>query len=255
MAVDAVILAAGRGQRMLGYTAPFFKPMLEVNGITLLAYAVEYAAAAGAERTVVVASPHNKEQVANVVKPYASWVQVVTQEEPRGPGHAVLTGVSAIDDSRKVMLLMSDNIMKQEKVVELAITAQTLNADAVGVRTVLAEQASRFTRIRAKWADGVARQHAYEFAEGVALVDRDYTAGDNGRLSSLVWCGPVIADTKRVSTVLQREWSRAAGASEELKIGPYLTEILRYPTYLLDVDAMDVGVPAAFEAAIEEASR
>ena len=52
--MEAVILAAGRGQRMEGLARPFYKPLLEVNGMSLVAYAVEYASASGAQRVTVV---------------------------------------------------------------------------------------------------------------------------------------------------------------------------------------------------------
>jgi len=253
--VDAVILAAGRGQRMLGYSMPFFKPLLEVNGITLLAYAAEYAAAAGAEQTTVVVSPHNITQVEKVLEPYSSWINIVVQDEPRGPGHAALLGLEALGESKKTMLLMSDNIMNQEKVVEMAVTAEISNANAVGIRTVPRTQASRFTRVRSRWPDGVQRDNMYEFAEEGDLVDGDFVDPSAEMPVAKVWCGPVVMDTQRAINVLSSEWREKADTSGELKIGPYLTEMLRYPTYLFDVDAMDVGVPAAFEAATEEAKR
>lgn len=255
MAVDAVILAAGRGQRMLGYSMPFFKPLLEVNGITLLAYAAEYAAAAGAEQTVVVASPQNITQVQKVLEPYSSWIKVVVQEDPCGPGHAALIGLKALEKSKQVMLLMSDNIMDREKVIVMAFSAEISNSNTVGARTVPKNQASRFTRIRSTWSDGVRREHLYEFAEGIELSDADFIDPKSDAPLSQVWCGPVIMDTKRAVVVLSREWDQRGQTAGELKIGPYLTEILRYPTNLFDVDAMDVGVPSAFEAATEKTSR
>jgi len=255
VAVDAVILAAGRGQRMLGYSMPFFKPLLEVNGITLLAYAAEYAAAAGAEQTVVVASPHNITQVQKVLEPYSSWVQVVVQEDPCGPGHAALVGLKALENSKTVMLLMSDNIMDREKVIIMAVSTEIMKANAVGARTVPRSQASRFTRIRSTWSDRIVREHQYEFAEGTELSDEDFVDPKADAPLSRVWCGPVIMDTKRAIAVLSREWDGRGQQAAELKIGPYLTEILRYPTSLFDVNAMDVGVPSAFEAATEATAR
>ena len=245
--MDAVILAAGKGQRMLGYTVPFFKPLLEVNGITLLAYAVEYAAAAGAEKTVVVVSPRNVEPVERVLAGYSSWVKLVTQDEPRGPGHATLVGIRGLGVSSRAMLLMSDNIMDQTRVIEMSVTAEVDQANAVGVRTVPAAQATRFTRIRRGATDG-----RYTFVEGTELEADDL---DPATGKATVWCGPVILDTPRALAILEREWSARERDERELKIGPYLTEILRAPTRLHDVGAMDVGVPAAFEAAMAGAAR
>lgn len=253
--MDAVILAAGRGQRMLGYSMPFFKPLLEVNGITLLAYAAEYAAAAGAEQAVVVASPHNITQVQKVLEPYSSWVRVVVQQEPCGPGHAALVGLKALERSSQVMLLMSDNIMDREKVIIMSVSAEVSNSNAVGMRVVPKNQAPRFTRIRPAMSGGTVLEQVYSFVEGVELEDIDFIDPSASAPMARVWCGPVVMDTKRALVVLSREWDERGRTAGELKIGPYLTEILRHPTHLFDVGAMDVGVPAAFEAATERASQ
>lgn len=254
--MDAVILAAGRGQRMLGYSMPFFKPLLEVNGITLLAYAAEYAAAAGAEKAVVVVSPHNIDRVKKVLLPYSSWIEIVVQEEPCGPGHAALLGLKSLGSTaERSMLLMSDNIMDIDKVVNMAISVEIHDVDAIGVRSVPVSQATRFTRVRQLARGGSLDQPAYEFVEGVPFEESDIDASDPNRVVSKVWCGPVIFKTPAAVSVLSAEWERRGDATTELKIGPHLDAILTWPVHLHDVNAMDVGVPADFEIAIEEAKK
>ena len=254
--MDAIILAAGRGQRMAGYSMPFFKPLLEVNGITLLAYAAEYASAAGAEKAVVVVSPHNIDRVKKVLAQYSSWIEIVIQEEPCGPGHATLLGLKHVSSTAKrSMLLMSDNIMDLDKVVNMAVDSEIHGADAIGVRSVPLSQAVRFTRVRKVYGGGSVNTPAYAFVEGVPLEESDIDQSQSARVMSKVWCGPVIFDTKKAVSVLSAEWEGRDEASSELKIGPHLDRILTWPVHLHDVNAMDVGVPADFEMAIEEAKK
>jgi bifunctional N-acetylglucosamine-1-phosphate-uridyltransferase/glucosamine-1-phosphate-acetyltransferase GlmU-like protein len=223
---------------MEGITKPFYKPMLEINGIPLLRYAVEYASSAGCEKAVVVVSPHNVDYVHSTLEQYSRWVELATQDEPLGPGHAALIGMSRVE-SQKTMLLMSDNIMDGSIVADMATNAAITGVNAVGVRRVPLSEAARFTRVRR------GARSRYMYVEGVEVGDDDLWP-DYGMAT--VWCGPLIYDTATAVRVLSRELSRSDGSSE-LKLGPYLTEILCGPTVLVDVHAMDVGIPAVYEQA------
>lgn len=236
--MEAVILAAGRGQRMEGLAKPFYKPLLEINGMPLVAYAVEYASASGVERVTVVASSANYNDISEALSSYSKWVRLVVQEEPAGPGHATMIGLSdAVHD--QTMLLMSDNVMDQDIVVDMAFNSRVNQTDAIGVRTVTLEQASRFTRIQHAHSDN----ENYKFVEGTAVGIDDIWIDGNVK----VWCGPVVFQTSRAFDVLSNEWANRKESSE-MKIGPYLNTIMRWPTHLYDVKAFDVGIPSAYIA-------
>jgi GTP:adenosylcobinamide-phosphate guanylyltransferase len=54
---------------MEGLAKPFYKPLLEINGMPLVAYAVEYASASGVERvrvgvSITIKSSSNKTSLA-----------------------------------------------------------------------------------------------------------------------------------------------------------------------------------------------
>jgi molybdopterin-guanine dinucleotide biosynthesis protein A len=237
--MEAVILAAGRGQRMEGIAKPFYKPMLEINGIPLLRHAIEYALAGKCSKAIVVVSPHNVDYVSDTLSLYSSFVELATQEEPMGPGHAALVGMSRVK-SEKTMLLMSDNIMDHSAVAEMAEKARHGAASVVGIRRVPLTEAGRFTRLHRGARGG------YVYVEGEAVSDKDLWH-DYG--CATVWCGPLIYDTATAIRVLRREMDKKelSASSSELKLGPYLSEIMCNPTELVDVRAMDVGIPAVYE--------
>jgi CTP:molybdopterin cytidylyltransferase MocA len=237
LVLEAVILAAGRGQRMEGVAKPFYKPMLEINGIPLLGYAIEYASVAGAEKVTVVVSPHNVEYVGDVVTPYSSWVEIAVQEEPLGPGHAAMIGMKKVK-SNKTMLLMSDNIMDGGTVAEMANSCVVTGTNAVGTREVSLDKAGRFTRIRYNSGRG------YVYVENTPVTDEDAWPSTG---KAVVWCGPLVYETELAFSVFSREFSTLS--SGELKIGPHLNEIMSGPTVLVDVHAMDVGIPVEYEYA------
>lgn len=237
--MESVILAAGRGQRMEGVAKPFYKPLLEINGIPLLVYAAEYASAAGALRVTVVVSPHNIGDVEKVLKPYIPWVRIVVQEDPLGPGHAALVGLDQVTED-KTMLLMSDNIMDSAAVVSMATRCAIENKDAVGIRVVNPDQARRFTRVRCQ-DDGV-----LTYVEGGEIGEKDFWPGLGGSEKVKVWCGPLVFNSAKCRDVLRAEFALLDAQNSELKIGPYLNKIIGEDPILVDVQSMDVGIPSVY---------
>lgn len=234
--MEAVILAAGKGQRMKGISKPFFKPLLEINGIPLIAYAVDYALEAGATHVVVVVSPKNEKAMLKVLARYSTRVSVAIQHKPLGPGDAALIGLRRVGGDT-AMLLMSDNLMNTDKVKQLAAACSEHETSGIGVRVVSLEQASRFTRVRNLG------QGEYSYVEGVELSNEDIWPGTD---KVYVWCGPLIFKTTAALLTLQSASASQGDKDVELKIGPYLAKILGSYVTIADVDAMDVGIPSAY---------
>lgn len=233
--MEAVILAAGRGQRMTGIAKPFYKPLLEINGLSLLAHSVQYAIAAGIEKVCVVASPQNVHDIEAAIVDAGLEVSIAIQHEPLGPGHAALVGLSAVR-SQRCALFLSDNIMDEQLVVDMIHECRLNDLDAVATCDVHRAQASRFTRVR-KLQD-----NTYSYEETTPVTDDDLWSKDEDIVK--VWCGPLVFGTMRAIGVL----GRAENTGNELKIGPHLTAIMRSPTLLADVKAMDVGIPSEYES-------
>lgn len=79
-----MILAAGRGQRMMPLTAATPKPMLEVDGLPLIAHQLKRLADAGFEQ-VVINHAYLGEQIARYIGDGAAFgVQVRFSAEPEG---------------------------------------------------------------------------------------------------------------------------------------------------------------------------
>jgi bifunctional N-acetylglucosamine-1-phosphate-uridyltransferase/glucosamine-1-phosphate-acetyltransferase GlmU-like protein len=226
--MDAVILAAGRGQRLAGHATPFFKPLLEINGKPLIVHAVEYAHIAGAQKVVIVVSPQNRRMMESLFHTF-DFIELVDQETPQGPGHALLVGLTRVT-SKRAIALMSDNILTPDQVELFGMAAIR---DLVGVTSVDEGQAARFTRL-VRLANGT-----YEFREGGGVAPDE--AGPNGLVT--VWCGPLAFDAARMRAALASHLGESDG---ELKIGPYLGEAMRSPS-AFPITSMDVGVPDAYK--------
>lgn len=226
--MDAVILAAGRGQRLRGHATPFFKPLLEINGKPLIVHAVEYAHVAGAGRVVIVVSPQNRRMMESLFHTF-DFIKLVDQDEPLGPGHALLVGLTQVT-SKRAIALMSDNILTPDQVELFGMAAIR---DLVGVTHIEREQAARFTRL-VRHANG-----SYEFREGGDVQDDEVSS--NGLVT--VWCGPLAFDAARMRAALASHLGESDG---ELKIGPYLGQAMRSPS-AFPIISMDVGVPDAYK--------
>jgi GTP:adenosylcobinamide-phosphate guanylyltransferase len=207
-ALDAVILAGGRSERLNGIVPPFHKPFLVINGKSLLVSAVDSALTVGAERVVVVATGENAMPVFQLVGHYPQ-VRVVLAGG--GPGRALLVGLEVCANQR-VLVLMSDNVHDSGDVARVA--AETY---AIGVRYVNRREAQRFTRsIDGDWVEGV--------------TDRDAHLPWDAAMT--VWCGPLVIQRRRGLDLL---------AGQE-KIGPVLGQLAPTFTYV-PVQTLDVGVP------------
>jgi len=104
--VAAIILAGGRGSRLVPAAREFEKPLYPVGGRPLIEYAAEFADTFGVRHTVIVTNPSIDDRIK--VGPRASKV---VQEEPHGVVDAVRIGLSAIDLAITpwTMILCSDN--------------------------------------------------------------------------------------------------------------------------------------------------
>ena len=88
----AVILAAGRGERM---RSPTPKVLHAVAGRAMLDHAIDTARDAGCETVVVVVGDHSPQVRAHVVKRLGG-AGVALQDPPQGTGHAVLAAEDAL---------------------------------------------------------------------------------------------------------------------------------------------------------------
>jgi len=90
----AVILAAGRGERM---KSPLPKVLHPVGGRPMIDHAIDAALALGCEKVVVVVGAHSPAVRAHVIARMGEG-SVAVQEPPLGTGHAVLAATEALAD-------------------------------------------------------------------------------------------------------------------------------------------------------------
>ncbi|MFW6183797.1 MAG: sugar phosphate nucleotidyltransferase, partial [Chloroflexota bacterium] len=87
----AIVLAAGRGKRLIPYTNQCPKPLLEVDGRPILSYVLEALSAAGVQEVCLVAGYLGQqiESYVNGGRPWGIQTTMRWQHEPKGTGDAL----------------------------------------------------------------------------------------------------------------------------------------------------------------------
>ncbi|GBF07236.1 nucleotidyl transferase [Deinococcus aerius] len=106
--MKGVILAAGRGSRLLPVSAGRPKHAVPIAGVPIITRAVRALRAAGVEEVAVVTSPAAEAHLRAATREEGP-LTFLRQEEPRGTGHAVLAAREFLGGS-PALLYLGDNL-------------------------------------------------------------------------------------------------------------------------------------------------
>ena len=154
MSLTAIILAAGKSTRM---KSSLPKPLHEVCGRPMLAYILDAAFEAGADKAVLVVG-HGKEQVVDAFAKNDDRVDWVEQKQQLGTGHAVMTAVPKLPESGDVIVLAGDlplirgeslkELLKQHRETGAAVSMATAEVpDPFGYGRVIRDGNGEFVKI------------------------------------------------------------------------------------------------------------
>lgn len=221
--MDAIILAGGRGTRVMELAPEYHKPLLPVDGVPMVTLAVDLAVRAGVTCPVVVAAPANAEAICQALE--GRPAVVVVQRRPLGAGHALLLGLQTSPrpfvDCDRVLVLLSDNVSSDEDVAKVAA-----EPTAVGVKYINREHAFRFARLD---DDG-------RWVEKEPILNMDGPPIP-------CWVGPFIGWRNRMTRVLAEAVDQRK-PDEEVYVGPHLGRFMYIETKcpLVPVESLDLGV-------------
>lgn len=209
-----IILAAGEGARLGDTVPPFHKPLIVVNGKTLVGAAVDALQSRMTHITVVV-SPTNAAAICSVTNGRVH--QYIVQPEPIGPGDALRRALVTMPGETAVVV-MGDNTVTAE---DIDAVMDCHGANVVGGRMIQYPEALRFTRYFADmkvWHEGPKRS------------DEHYD-----RMSSaFVWLGPIRIDVD--------EYFAAWKDTHTAKIAPAFNYMAHRPVPV-SVQCEDIGIP------------
>lgn len=105
--MKAVILAAGKGTRMLPLTKDKPKHLIEILGKPFLYYLLKEVSKSFKEIAIIVS--YKKEMIEKFLERYKFNAGLIPQDQPLGTGHAVMQARGFADDEEFVVL-MGDNL-------------------------------------------------------------------------------------------------------------------------------------------------
>lgn len=118
MVNKAVILAAGKGTRMLPLTEKTPKVLIKINEKPFLSYIIENLKQAGITRFGIIAG-YLKEQVKDFIKEQDIDATIIFQEEQKGTGHALMQAKDFCGDDNFIAL-GGDNLWSPEDLREIS---------------------------------------------------------------------------------------------------------------------------------------
>lgn len=220
MQVSLIILAAGQGTRM---NSDLPKVLHKVGAAPLLHHALSAGQSLDPVRTVVVVG-HGAEAVAKVARAFDDRVEVVTQEEQLGTGHAVAQAAPLLaDQDGEAIVLYGDTPFIRPETLQAMLDART--AHAVVVLGFHAADPGRYGRLLTS-------------GDQLLAIREWKDATDEERTITLCNSGVICANAKTLFTLVAQIGN--ANASGEY----YLTDIVE----LARAQGLSAGVVTCPEA-------
>lgn len=115
---QAVILAAGEGQRLRPFTVTKPKAMLSIAGKPILQYVVESLARNGI-RSIIIVVGYRREQIFDYLgagEQFGVKIDYITQEKQLGTAHALARVKAVVED--EFLVLPGDNLIEAETIAQ-----------------------------------------------------------------------------------------------------------------------------------------
>lgn len=218
--MDAVVLAAGRNDRLKGYVPAYMKPLILINGEPLILTLVQDLRDVLGGSVVVVVAPQNAEHIVDVMSARMDLKDVHFTIQPRatGPAGALSAGMRLVQDGG-VMIVCADNVIPKQDIRNAANEYKVTQKTTVVTRQIPAEEARRFTRVTNEGA-----------VEGAA-----FQVGEKDLTYYQCWVGPVVFHAWDLRAALDER--------EATLISPLIDSCT--PLKLVAGNTTDIGVPEA----------
>lgn len=201
-----VIMAAGAGTRMKSATA---KVLHQLGGRSMLSYAVEAASALEPEHLVVVIG-HQREQVQAHLDDVAPQVVTAVQEQPRGTGDAVRSGLAALGElTGEVVVTSGDVPLLTGETLRDLIRTHRAERNMVTLLTTIAGDPTGYGRI------------VREGGEVVRIVEQRDASDDERRITEIN-AGIYVFDAETLRAGI------AALSTDNAQGELYLTDVIAF---------------------------
>ncbi len=175
----AVILAAGRGNRM---RSGLPKPLHRVCGKEMVVLVAESARAAGLDRVVLVVAPG----AAALRDLLGSHVAYVEQAEPLGTGHALLQARDSLEGVDEITVMTADAPLVRPESLESVANEHRRSSAALTLLTAMMDEPGDLGRI-VRNGSGVSAVVEHGAADHETLAIREVNSGIYRMRTSWLW--------------------------------------------------------------------
>ncbi|ALW89815.1 sugar phosphate nucleotidyltransferase [Deinococcus actinosclerus] len=221
--MKGLILAAGRGSRLLPISATRPKHAVPVAGVPIIARGVQALRDAGVQDIGIVTSPSSEQDLRDATQ-HSGHLTFIRQYDPLGTGHAVLTARHFLEGS-PTLLYLGDNLFEDSlspmigalRYGDAAIGVKEVpNPQAYGVAVVKAGRLLRLVEKPRTPESNLASCGVFSFKPGLIDLLEDLPHSTRGEIEFPQALTALLAQGGQVRAVeFQGFWSDA-GAPDDL---------------------------------------
>jgi glucose-1-phosphate thymidylyltransferase len=227
--LKGLILSGGAGTRLRPITHTSAKQLVPVANKPVLFYGIEALVAAGVDEIGIIVSPQTGDEIRAATgdgSRFGASIEHITQEEPLGLAHAVLTAEEYLQDGPFVMYL-GDNLLR-DGITELVEHFRESEPDALilltpvpdpshyGVAELSGERVVRLVEKPTEPPSDLALVGVYMFNSGVFDAARAIQPSARGELEITDTIQRLIDDGSRVESRTVSGWWKDTGQLEDM---------------------------------------
>lgn len=188
--VSGLILAAGQNVRLQSVLPAGFKPLMLVNGKTLVRHAYDHLSLDwSAEDTVVVVNPTNAGPIAQILDHGNDdrHLHMAVQYRPTDVVDAIRIGTRMLPDSEVTVIVCADNMFELLPGFDtMSVVDRSCEQPSVATRRIQKPESERFTRIVCG-----------------APISANIKLDDPYEEDELCWVGPLVVPTFKLKAAVE----------------------------------------------------
>ncbi len=226
--MKAVIMAAGKGTRLLPLTEKIPKVLVEVNGKPFLWYVIEHLQRAGFSDIGIVVG-YKGDQIGRFCTDNGLDVTIIQQPEQKGTGHAVSVAREFVDGGNFVVVA-GDNLWSAADLQKLNVddeycyvtSYQVEDPSRFGVLVSDGEFLQRIVEKPTEFVGNLVNASAYKFTSEIFDVLEKIGLSERGEIELTDAISLLAAERKVKVVTLQDYWFDLATKDDIVKIGEFL---------------------------------
>jgi UDP-N-acetylglucosamine diphosphorylase / glucose-1-phosphate thymidylyltransferase / UDP-N-acetylgalactosamine diphosphorylase / glucosamine-1-phosphate N-acetyltransferase / galactosamine-1-phosphate N-acetyltransferase len=227
--MKVVIMAAGKGTRMLPLTEDIPKVLVEVNNKPFLYYLIKNLQKAGYNDFCIIAG-YKKEKIIEFLDNYGFEATIVEQKEQLGTGHAVLQAKEFVEQD-DFLVLGGDNLWSVEDIKKINSNDEYNYVSGVRVETpqnygVLIEENGKLKKIKEKpkeFFGNIINSGLYKFKPEIFSLLENLKPSPRGEIE-LTDAISTLAEQGKVKVIKIKDFWKDFGCLEDI---PKMSEFLK----------------------------